>query len=259
MAKGTALVTGASSGIGADLARLCAADGYDLILVARRATRLQDLAKSLTEAHGIAARVVTADLSAPNAAQTLVDAVGETPIDMLLNNAGIGLRGPFAELPWEAQAALLQVNLLAPIHLSRLVLPEMLRRRRGRILNVASTAAFFPGPFMALYYASKAALVSFSEAIANELEGSGVTATVLCPGPTTTEFFDAAGIGDSKLLRGGNVMDPATVARQGYRAMMDGKVEVIAGGRNRWLVRGSRLLPGPRLAPVTRKLNLGGQ
>jgi uncharacterized protein len=259
MAKGTALVTGASSGIGADLARLCAADGYDLILVARRAARLQDLAKSLTEAHGIAARVVTADLSAPNAAQTLVDAVGETPIDMLLNNAGIGLRGPFAELPWEAQAALLQVNLLAPIHLSRLVLPEMLRRRRGRILNVASTAAFFPGPFMAIYYASKAALVSFSEAIANELEGSGVTATVLCPGPTTTEFFDAAGIADSKLLRGGNVMDPATVARQGYRAMMDGKVEVIAGGRNRWLVRGSRLLPGPRLAPVTRKLNLGGQ
>jgi uncharacterized protein len=259
MAKGTALVTGASSGIGADLARLCAADGYDVILVARRAARLQELAKSLTEAHRIAARVLTADLAVPNAAQILVDAVGETAIDVLINDAGVGLRGPFAELPWDAQAALLQINLLAPIHLSRLVLPQMLRRRSGRILNVASTAAFFPGPFMALYYASKAALVSFSEAVANELEGSGVTATVLCPGPTTTEFFDAAGIADSKLLRGGNVMESATVARAGYRAMMDGKMEVIAGGRNRLLVRGSRLLPGPRLAPVTRKLNLGGQ
>jgi short-subunit dehydrogenase len=259
MAQGTALVTGASSGIGADLARLCAADGYDVILVARRAARLQELAAALTAAHGVAARVLPADLAMPNAAQIVIDAVGGTPVDVLINNAGIGLRGPFAELPWDAQAALLQINLLAPIHLSRLVLPEMLRRRSGRILNVASTAAFFPGPFMALYYASKAALVSFSEAVANELEGSGVTATVLCPGPTTTEFFDTAGITDSKLLRGGNVMDSATVAREGYRAMMDGKVEVIAGARNRWMVRGSRLLPGARLAPVTRKLNLGGQ
>ena len=259
MAKGTALITGASSGIGADLARLCAADGYDLILVARREARLRDLAASLTAAHGIAVRTLTSDLSVPDAPQSLVDAVGGGAIDVFINNAGVGLRGPFAELPWDSQAALLQLNLIAPIHLSRLVLPEMLRRRSGRILNVASTAAFVPGPFMALYYASKAALLSFSEAVANELEGSGVTATVLCPGPTTTEFFDAAGIADSNLLKGGTMMDSADVAREGYRAMMDGKVEVIAGARNRWMMRGARLLPRTRLAAVTRKLNLGGQ
>ena len=113
---------------------------------------------------------------------------------MLINNAGIALRGLFAETDWSAQATLLQVNMVAPAHLTRLFLPDMIRRRSGRILNVASTAAFVPGPLMATYYASKAFLLSFSEAIANELKGTGVTATVLCPGPTHTEIFEAAGI-----------------------------------------------------------------
>ena len=255
MSAGTALVTGASSGIGADLARLCAADNFDLILVARRVDRLQDLASSISNTHGISARVLAADLASPDAAQSLVTQLDGAPIDILINNAGVGLRGAFAELPWEKQSALLQLNLIAPIQLSRLILPGMIARRSGRILNVASTAAFVPGPFMALYYASKAALLSFTEAVANELQGTGVTATVLCPGPTTTEFFDAAGIANSNLLRGGNVMDSASVAREGYRAMMKGDVEIVAGARNRWMMRGARLVPRTKLAAVTRRLN----
>jgi len=259
MGKGTALVTGASSGIGAELARLCAGDGYDLILVARRTGRLEELASSLTAAHGVKARSVAADLSLPGAPEAILEAVRGTPIDILINNAGIGLRGTFAEGDWGRQSALMQVNMLAPVHLARLLLPEMQRRHSGRILNVASTAAFVPGPFMALYYASKAFLLSFSEAVANELKGSGVTATVLCPGPTTTEFFEAAGIADSNLLRGGNVMDAAEVARIGYRAMMAGKMEVIAGARNRWMMRGVRLVPRATVAEITRRLNAGAQ
>lgn len=255
MAAGTALITGASSGIGAELARLCAGDGYDLILVARRADRLRDLAASLEGRCCVKARCITADLSDPAAPQAVFDALGGAPVDVLINNAGIGLRGPFAELDWIAEAALMQVNMLAPVHLTRLFLPGMIRRRTGRVLNVASTAAFVPGPFMALYYASKAFLLSFSEAVANELKGTGVTATVLCPGPTTTEFFDAAGIQDSNLLRGGNVMTAAAVAREGYRAMMAGKVEQIAGARNRWSMRGARLVPRTMLANVARRLN----
>lgn len=255
MARGTALVTGASSGIGVELARLCAGDGYDVALVARRADRLRELAASLK----VPVRCITADLSDPNAPQKIFGAAGDTPIDILINNAGFGLRGPFAELDWDAQAALMQVNMIAPVHLTRLFLPDMLRRRSGRILNVASTAAFVPGPYMALYYASKAFLLSFSEALANEVKGTGVTATVLCPGPTRTDFFQAAGIEDSNLLRGGNVMSAADVARIGYRAMMAGKVEMIAGARNRWMMRGVRLAPRTMVAEVTRRLNSSGQ
>ncbi|MDR3700618.1 MAG: SDR family oxidoreductase [Candidatus Sulfopaludibacter sp.] len=255
MGKGAALVTGASSGIGAELARLCAGDGYDLILVARRAGRLRELAASLKAS----VRCITADLSDSHAPEAIYEDARGVPIDILINNAGIAVRGLFAETDWSAQASLLQINMVAPAHLTRLFLPDMVRRRSGRILNVASTAAFVPGPFMATYYASKAFLLSFSEAIANELKGTGVTATVLCPGPTRTEFFQAAGIEDSNLLQGGNVMAAAEVARIGYRAMMQGKAQVIAGARNRWMMRGARLAPRTMLAEVTRRLNSSGK
>ncbi len=255
MGKGTALVTGASSGIGAELARLCAGDGYDLILVARRAARLRELAASLT----VPVRCITADLSDAGAPQSIFENTRGVPIDILINNAGIALRGLYAETDWSAQATLLQVNMVAPAHLTRLYLPDMVRRRRGRILNVASTAAFVPGPLMATYYASKAFLLSFSEAIANELKGTGVTATALCPGPTHTEIFQAAGIEDSNLMHGGNIMGAAEVALIGYRAMMQGKTQEIAGARNRWMMRGARLAPRTMVAEVTRRLNSGAK
>jgi short-subunit dehydrogenase len=254
MPKGAALITGASSGIGAELAKLCAADGYSPILVARRADQLQELAASLSKTYGVEARAVAADLSDPSAPQSIFEATRRQPIEILINNAGFGLRGPFAETDWLAEQRLVEVNIKALTHLTKLYLPDMLRRRSGRILNVASTAAYVPGPFMAFYYASKAFVRSFSEAVADEVKGSGVTVTVLCPGPTRTSFFESAGIADSNLLKG-NSMEAAEVARIGYRAMMAGKVEVIAGARNRWMMLGTRLAPRTMLAGIARKLN----
>ena len=254
MPKGAALITGASSGIGTELARLCAAGGYGLILVARNADRLGSLAGELAKAHGIQATPLPADLSDPAAPESIFERVRGDTVDILINNAGFGLRGQFAETDWQAQARLLQVNVTALLHLTRLFLPEMIRRRSGRILNVASTAAFVPGPLMAMYYASKAFVRSFSESVADEVRGTGVTMTVLCPGPTRTAFFEAAGIGDSRLSREG-AMSAEEVARIGYRAMLEGRSEVIAGARNRWMMRGAPFAPRGLLAKVTRRLN----
>jgi len=254
MAKGTALVTGASSGIGAELAKLCAADGYNLVLVARREDRLAQLAATLAGTHGIQARVLAADLADPAAPPVIFAQIRGEPIDILINNAGFGLAGPFRQTDWAAESRLLQVNVAALAHLTKLCVPDMVARRTGRILNVASTAAFVPGPFMAMYYASKAFVVSFSHAVASELKGTGVTVTVLCPGPTRTEFEAVAGLGETNLFRGAT-MTAADTAREGYAAMMAGKAEWIAGARNRWMIRGTRLAPRTILAEVARRLN----
>jgi short-subunit dehydrogenase len=254
MSKGAALITGASSGIGAELAKLCAAGGYDVVLVARSAGKLAELAASLAQTYGIAARALAADLADPAAPQAIFDQTRGDAIEILINNAGFGVLGPYAETDWAADARLLQVNLVALAHLTRLYLPEMLRRGSGRILNVGSTAAFVPGPLMAMYYASKAFVVSFSHAVANEVQGSGVTVTVLCPGPTLTGFSEAAGTSESKLFRGA-AMSAADVARGGYRAMLAGKAEVISGARNRWMMLGTRLAPRTMLAGIARRLN----
>jgi hypothetical protein len=256
MARGAALVTGASAGLGAEFARLCAAGGYDVVLVARRAPRLAALAASLASTYSVKARPLVADLSSPAAPPEIFAQMSGTPVDLLINNAGFGVRGAYAETDWARESSLMQVNMVSLAHLTKLFLPEMLRRRSGRILNVASTAAFVPGPFMAVYYASKAFVLSFSEALSNEVEGTGVSVTVLCPGPTRTEFAEAAGIADSKLFHG-PTMGAAEVALVGYRAMMAGKPSVIAGARNRWTMRGARLIPRSWIAATTRKLNLG--
>ncbi|MBZ5617630.1 MAG: SDR family oxidoreductase [Acidobacteriia bacterium] len=254
MSKGAALITGASGGIGAELAKLCAAGGYDVILVARSADRLEELAASLSQAHGIEARALAEDLADPAAPETIFERTRGDTIEILINNAGFGVLGPYVETDWAAEARLLQVNVVALAHLTKLYLPEMLRRRSGRILNVGSTAAFVPGPFMAMYYASKSFVLSFSHAIANEVKGTGVTMTVLCPGPTRTGFVEAAGIAGTKLFSGG-AMSAEEVARAGYHAMMAGKAEVIAGARNRWMMLGTRLASRTMLAGIARRLN----
>ena len=256
MARATALVTGASAGLGAEFAKLCAAGGYDVVLLARSASRLDHLAADLVKTYGVEARPLPADLADPAAPPAIFAQLSGRPVDILINNAGFGVRGPFAGNDWERESSLIQVNMVALTHLTKLFLPEMIRRRTGRILNVASTAAFVPGPFMALYYASKAFVLSFSEALANEVQGTGVTVTVLSPGPTRTEFAQAAGIGDSDLFHG-PTMGAAEVARIGYDAMMAGKPSAIAGGRNRWMIRGTRLVPRSFVAAQTRKLNWG--
>ena len=203
MTLDTALVTGASAGIGRELARSFAADKSNLVLVARRRDRLEDLAAELRKQHGVEVRVMAADLGRADAPQAIVDSLTREAVtlDVLVNNAGFGLLGPVAELDLDRQMEMIQVNVAALTHLTRLLLPGMIERHRGGILNVALTAGFQPGPFMAVYYATKAYVISFSEALADELAGTGVTVTCLCPGPTATEFAETARMGDALMFR----------------------------------------------------------
>jgi hypothetical protein len=251
---GTALITGASSGIGAELARLCAAKGHGLILVARRLPELERLASDLAREYGVPARALSADLAGPEAPRALFDRLDGAPVDILINDAGFGLRGRFAATDWDVEARMLQVNIAALVQLTKLFLPAMIRRGAGRIMNVGSTAGFVPGPDMAVYYASKAFVLSFSEALAVELEGTGVTVTDLCPGPTRTEFGEVAGAGNTALFRGAT-MSAADVAREGYEAMMRGRTVAIAGARNRWAMWGAHLLPRARIARIVQRFN----
>lgn len=251
-----ALITGGSVGLGRDLAALFAADGYDLLLIARNQKQLETVAADLSSKHAINAEVLAKDLSSPTAAQEIFDHVqGKSlKIDALVNNAGFGTNGAFAEADLASQLSMLQVNIVALTHLTRLFLPGMVERRSGKVLNVASTAAFLPGPFMAVYYASKAFVLSFSEAVNSELAGTGVTVTALCPGPTRTEFFDRAGMGSSPLFHA-NMMDGPTVVRIGYRAMQRGKPVAIAGFKNRVLIGMMRLTPRSVVTSIAKKLN----
>lgn len=242
--RGAALITGASGGIGEDLARLFAADGYDLVLVARSEEKLRALADELSGAHGVGARVVARDLARPEAPREIFDELqaDSVEVEFLINNAGFGSYGLFAKTDERKELELLQVNVVALTHLTKLFLPPMLARRRGRIMNVASTAAFQPGPLMAVYYASKAYVLSLSEALANETEGTGVTVTTLCPGPTHTGFVAAAGMGESKLFERG-AMESRPVAEAGYRALMRGERVEIPGFMNRFMAHAVSFVP----------------
>ncbi|HEY0074813.1 MAG TPA: SDR family oxidoreductase [Abditibacteriaceae bacterium] len=240
----TALITGASSGIGLELARLLARDNYDLVLVARSEYKLRELADELQQVHGIQVTVLAQDLSLPGAPDAIYEALQKqkVQVDVLVNNAGIGTYGPFAEIDWDKERDLLQINIVALTHLTKLFLPTMLERRAGKILNVASTAAFQPGPLMAVYYASKAFVLSFSQALSNECENSGVTVTALCPGPTQSDFQERAQMTQSKLVQG-TLMSSAEVAAQGYNAMQKGKRRVVTGRSNRAWTLAAKFLP----------------
>jgi hypothetical protein len=240
-----ALVTGASSGIGAHLARELANDGHDLILVARRSAPLQELAEEI-EAAGANATVLVADLSRIGAAAELVGEIQRRglAIDVLVNAAGLGDSGRFDETNTVRLAEMLQVNIVALTELTHLLLPGMVTRRRGRILLVASIAAFQPGPQMAAYSASKAYVLSFGEAIAYELKDTGVTVTTLCPGPTATEFARVARVEDAPLFNGSaHVMSAEEVARFGYEGLKAGRRVVIAGITNTLMAMSARVTP----------------
>jgi uncharacterized protein len=249
----TALVTGASGGIGEELARLFAADGHDLVLVARSGDKLARLAVELEARHGVSARVAAADLARPDSPRELFEGLrgAGVSVDALVNNAGFGSYGLFAETDLKSELDMLQVNVVALTHLTKLFLPAMLARGRGYVMNVASTAAFQPGPLMAVYYASKAYVLSFSEALSNECEGTGVRVSALCPGPTETGFVAAAGMGDSKLFDRA-VMDARTVAEAGYRGLLAGRAVVIPGFRNNLLARTVGLMPRGLVTKVVR-------
>jgi short-subunit dehydrogenase len=252
----TALITGASGGIGYELAKLFAKDHYNLVLVARSAPKLAQFADELNRQFGISAKAVALDLTAAPAPQFLSDQLQREGIavDILVNNAGYGVLGEFAKVSLEENLGQIQLNITALTHLTKLFLGPMIERHSGRILNVASTAGFQPGPLMAVYYATKAYVISFSEALANELSGTGVTVTCLCPGATDTGFQGRAGVADTKLFKMLRPMDAKTVARDGYRGLMAGKTLVISGFRN-WLVAESvRFSPRKMVTAVSRKL-----
>ena len=252
----TALVTGASSGIGRALAHLFAKDGHAVVLVARRRAALDELAAELTRTYHVSVHVIPCDLANAEAPAQLHAALQRSGIvvDVLVNNAGFGMHGAFVDLPLDRQLEMIQLNVTALTTLTRLLLPSMVQRRSGGVLNVGSTAGFQPGPFMAAYYATKAYVVSFTEALADELSGSGVRVTCLAPGPTSTGFATEAGVADSRLFRGGT-MTADDVARIGYEAWQQGKPLVIAGARNRFSAFIVRLAPRSYVRKVVRKLN----
>jgi len=250
------LITGASAGLGKDLAALFAADGYDLVLVARRRERLEALAAELTAAHGVTVTVLAQDLGAAGAAEAIHAAVQEAGLTVtcLVNNAGFGSNGRFWELAGEREAEMVQVNIMALVQLTHLFLPAMVARGAGRILNIGSTAGFQAGPHMATYYASKAFVNHFTEALAVELEGTGVTATVACPGPVATEFGAVAGNDKSNLFRSGAAAS-MDVARFAYEAMKAGRSLVVHGVMNKLATQGNRLMPRSVVQRIAAKLN----
>jgi short-subunit dehydrogenase len=251
MSRATALITGASSGIGLELARLAAADGHNIVLVARNANRLNTLADELGGTHNAECTVLPADLAKSDAPLQLVqalDAQGIT-VDVLINNAGFGDRGSVVSLGLQRQLDMIQVNAVALTALTRLLLPGMIKRSRGAILNVASTAAFQAGPNMTVYFATKAYVLYFSEGLREELNGTGVTSTCLCPGPTVTDFARKANMENSRLFRFWP-MGAKEVAQAGWTGLKNGKAIVIPGFKNKLTAFSTRL--GPR--SLTRKI-----
>ena len=249
----TALITGASGGIGYELAKLFARDKHNVVLVARSRQKLEQIAQELKSLGSPQVHVIAKDLAELEAPDEIFAETErrKISIDFLVNNAGFGERGPFLKTNLDNELEMVQVNVVALMHLTKLYLPAMVQRRFGKIMQVASTAAFQPGPFMAVYYATKAFVLSFSEATYEELRGSGVTVTALCPGATETGFAQRAGMLNSKLFNM-RVMDSKTVAEIGYRGFLQGKPLVITGLRNRLMAFSVRFGPRSLVRKVVR-------
>lgn len=250
----TSLITGASGGIGLELARLHAAKGDSLVLVARSADKLGQLKTDLESRFRINVHVIAKDLSAQGAAQEVYEELKRRNlvIDYLINNAGVGTFGPFYQTDLLKTEQMIRLNVLALTELTRLFLPPMIERGRGRVMNVASTAAFQPGPTMAVYFATKAYVLHFSEAIHNELAGTGVTCTALCPGATESGFQDAAAMHESALFKNRKVPTSREVAEYGYKAMMKGKPVAIHGWVNYVMANSVRFTPRSLVVKVAR-------
>jgi short-subunit dehydrogenase len=259
LSSSTALVTGASGGIGKELARLCAQDGMNVVLIARSKSALHELATELEAKYKITAIVLVKDLSLPNAANDIFNEIvaRNISVDVLINNAGFGLVGAFSDCSFDDTLKLISVNIVALTELTRCFLPSMIERRKGKILNIASTAAFLPGPFMAIYYASKAYVLSLSEALSEELKGTTISVTALCPGPTLTGFIKSAHAEKLNLFNRGSLskMTAGPVALIGYRAMQQGRRTVIAGWYNNIMLFFIAFVPKSILLKISRYLN----
>jgi len=251
---GRALITGGSVGIGAALADVFAGHGHDLILIARTRERLEAKAREIEQRFKVQVTCIAEDLTRPESARRVHEAVEAKALDVhyLVNNAGAGLYGKFVSTDLDAELRMIQLNVASIVDLTKRFLPKMVARRSGRILNVASTAAFVPGPWMSVYYATKAFLLSFSEAIDYELKPSGITVTTLCPGPTESEFKKRAGSQRSRLFEA-LVMDAPTVAHVGYDSMMRGKPVAIPGVRNKLVPMVARVVPRSTIARLSHR------
>lgn len=254
----TVLITGASFGIGYELAKIFAKEKYNLILVARNLERLNQIKDELQNSD-IKILTIQKDLSQPNSAKELFDEINKNnfEIDILINNAGFGLLGPFAELDLQTQLDMIQLNITSLVQLTHLILPQMIKRKSGKIMNVASTAAFQPGPNMAVYYATKAFVLSFSEALSAELKSSGITVTALCPGPTKTEFQKRARMENINLERSKLIpyMTAEKVAQIGFDGLMKGKRVVIPGLLNKVGTKLVKIFPKSFVLAVLKKFN----
>ena len=260
MARGRALITGGSVGIGAALADVFAEHGHDLILVSRKRDKLEAKGRELEQKYRVQVTCIPEDLTDPAGPRRLREAVASSALDVhyLVNNAGVGLYGRFATTDLDAELRMIQLNATSLVELTKRFLPEMIERRSGRILNVGSVASFLPGPWMSVYFASKAFVLSFSQAIDYELKPSGISVTALCPGPTESEFKVRAGSQRSRLFQA-FVMDAAPVARIGYDAMMRGKQVVVPGFRNKVVPAAIRLVPRPWLPTVSHRAARPGE
>ncbi len=254
----TGLITGAASGLGFELALLLANDGYKLILVDVALEKLEQAKEEILTQHPCEIQLIHKDLSTCNVADEIFVLIKEQPIDVLINNAGFGIFGSFNDTDWSREAAMLNLHVVTTTHLTKLVLKGMVERGSGKILNMSSLAAFQPGPLMSLYYASKAYILSFSEAIANELKGSGVTVTALCPGQTKTCFQDVVSNGTGKASADNkisfNIACPKAVAKYGYEAMLKGKTVAIPGNLNKFLSKLPRIMPRRTATAIIRRI-----
>lgn len=252
----TALITGASNGIGLELAKVHASKGGDLVLVARNKSKLDELKTELEREYKIKVYTIGKDLSLTDSAQEVFDETQKQniQIDYLINNAGFGDFGMFAETDWNKELQMINLNIKTLTQFTKLYLQDMVKRKNGKIMNVASTAAFQSGPTMAVYYATKAYVLSFSEAIDNEVSDKGVTVTALCPGATESGFQAAAAMEESNLVKGKKLPTSKEVAEYGYVAMLKGKTVAIHGFMNRILANSVRFMPRALVVKVTRKM-----
>jgi short-subunit dehydrogenase len=251
----TALITGASGGIGLELARIHASKGDNLVLVARSAEKLSEIKSELEAKYHVEVHFMGKDLSLPHAAKKVFDEVTghNLAIDYLVNNAGFGDFGLFEYSQWEKQESMISLNVTCLTHLTWLFIPHMIKRGGGKIMNVSSLAAFTPGPTMSVYFATKAYVLSFSEALNNELKDKGITVTALCPGSVRTKFHEVA-LGDPSLVRDREMMSASEAAETGYKAMMKGTSVVIPGLKNSILAFASRFAPRETVVSAARKI-----
>ena len=255
MTKENVLITGASSGIGLELARVFASHGHSLVLTAPVGAELKRIAQEVEQAHGVSAHIIAQDLTETGAPDKIFASAKEKigAVDILVNNAGLGQRAKFWEYPFVSDREMIRVNIEAVVALTKLFLPQMQKRGQGRIMNTASIAGFEPGPLLAVYHATKAFVLSFSEALAIELEGSGITITALCPGATDTDFFPKADMVQTKAFQKNKVMPPQVVAASGYEAVMRGDRVFVPGAMNKTLVFSRRFISLSAQAKVNQK------